>query len=203
MSNVPVYKYNRRERSKTSQYLWQQQLFKNFSAARFNPGLMFSINMLPGIRESLIEPEPQSKTSGLSYTPLPETLSWVSTQPSKKKKEKKKQNRKEHGADLFGLCSKSLFPALSLSPLANTGVCLSDIQKKRRREEEHTSEAQSEQDKETDCDWEASVSKLRQIRDLIQSNFVPEGNSAATDILRSLSLDNGPHPGTSEQTGGT
>lgn len=159
--------------------------------------------MLPGIRESLIEPEPQSKTSGLSYTPLPETLSWVSTQPSQKKKEKKKQNRKEHGADLFGLCSKSLFPALSLSPLANTGVCLSDIQKKRRREEEHTSEAQSEQDKETDCDWEASVSKLRQIRDLIQSNFVPEGNSAATDILRSLSLDNGPHPGTSEQTGGT
>lgn len=87
--------------------------------------------MLPGIRESLIEPEPQSKTSGLSYTPLPETLSWVSTQPSKKKKEKKKQNRKEHGADLFGLCSKSLFPALSLYPLANTGVCLSDIQKKK------------------------------------------------------------------------
>ena len=75
--------------------------------------------------------------------------------------------------------------------------------------EEHTSEAQSEQDKETDCDWEGSVSKLRQIRDLIQSNFVPEGNSAATDILLSLSLslslslDNGPHPGISEQTGGT
>lgn len=46
-----------------------------------------------------------------------------------------------------------------------------------------------------------SVSKLRQIRDLIQTNFVPEGNSAATDGRPSL--DNGPHPGTSEQTGGT
>lgn len=93
MSNAPVYKYDHRERSKTSQYLWQQKLFKDFSAARFNPGLMFSINMLPGIRESLIEPEPQSKTSGLSYTPLPETLSWVSTQPSKKKEEEAKQER--------------------------------------------------------------------------------------------------------------
>lgn len=203
MSNVPVYKYNRRERSKTSQYLWQQQLFKDFSAARFNPGLMFSINMLPGIRESLIEPEPQSKTSGLSYTPLPETLSWVSTQPSQKKKKKRSKTGKNMVQISLACALKVYFP-LSLSLLWQTQVCVCLIyKKKRRREEEHTSEAQSEQDKETDCDWEESVSKLRQIRDLIQSNFVPEGNSAATDILRSLSLDNGPHPGTSEQTGGT
>lgn len=46
-----------------------------------------------------------------------------------------------------------------------------------------------------------SVSKQRQIRDLIQTHFVPECNSAATDVLHSL--NNGPHPGISEQTGGT
>lgn len=116
MSNVPVYKYNRRERSKTSQYLWQQQLFKDFSAARFNPGLMFSINMLPGIRESLIEPEPQSKTSGLSYTPLPETLSWVSTQPSQKKKKKRSKTGKNMVQISLACALKVYFPlSLSLS----------------------------------------------------------------------------------------
>lgn len=46
-----------------------------------------------------------------------------------------------------------------------------------------------------------SVSKLKQIRDLIETNFLPEGNSAATDIL--CSLDNGPYPGIFEQTGDT
>lgn len=130
MSHVPVYKYNRRERSKTSQYLWQQQLFKDFSAARFNPGLMFSINMLPGIRESLIEPEPQSKTSGLSYTPLPETLSWVSTQPSQKKKKKRSKTGKNMVQISLACALKVYFP-LSLSLLWQTQVCVCLIYKKK------------------------------------------------------------------------
>ena len=47
---------------------------------------------------------------------------------------------------------------------------------------------------------EGSALKLRQIGVLIQTNFAAEGNSVVTDMLGSL--DNGPHPGMSEQTDG-
>lgn len=118
-----------------------------------------------------------------------ETLPWVSTQPLKKR------NRKVNGADLYGPFSNP--PPFSKHRCVIVFVCTWDIEKDRGRgtlqsHDESKIKRQAER---------GSVSKLRQITDVIQTNFVPEGNSAATDVLRSL--DNGPHPGRSEQTGGT
>lgn len=78
-------------------------------------------------------------------------------------------------------------------------ACTCDIQKDRGRS---TIQRHDQSKIKTQGQTErGSISKLRQIRDLIQTNFVPEGNSAATDVRHSL--DNGPHPGMSEQPGGT
>lgn len=46
----------------------------------------------------------------------------------------------------------------------------------------------------------ATVRKIRKKGVPIQTNFVPEGNSAVTDVL--LCLVNGTRPGIFEQTGG-
>lgn len=67
---------------------------------------------------------------------------------------------------------------------------------KRLREEHNQSRMKRQRQTET-----GSVSKLEQIRDFIQTNFVPECDSAAADLL--LSQDNDLYPAICEQTGGT